>query len=63
MIDLNDMARRNGQLLVWERAARGAPGLGGRWPATTAMLIAFGAVAAAVVLLLQWLQRRGIANH
>ena len=62
VIELNDSTGPNGQLLVWERAARAKPGLGDRWMVPTAMLIIFG-TAAATVLLQQRRQRRGIADH
>lgn len=67
VIELNDDAGHHGQLLVWERAARNAPGFDGNWMSTTAMLIALGAATAATVLLLQQrrrrLQRRGAAHR
>ena len=62
VIELNDSTGLNGQLLVWERAARAKPGLGDRWMVPTAMLIIFG-TAAATVLRQQRRQRRGIADH
>ena len=62
VIELNDTSGRKGQLLVWERAALGAPDLGGTRLSSNAMLIGFGAAAAAAVaatLLWQRRQRRG----
>lgn len=62
VIELDQGPGPNGKLLVWERAASEAFGLGAKWLTASGILIALGIAAVAAVLLLQR-QRRGKAGH
>ena len=62
VIELNDTSGRKGQLLVWERAALGAPDPRGTGLSSNAMLIGIGAAVAAAVAALRW-KRRGATEN